>query len=226
MSEAWVVLETSGRGGQVGLFVVGRPSGEIGLDPARRHNRDLVPAIDTLLADARLKPADLSGVMVSVGPGSFTGLRVGVMTAKALAWALDCRLVPVPTFHAIAEQSPDEATTVDVISDALKGLVYAQGFRRTEVGWEPTDELRIVSAVEWAVQLSAGSWVSGPGVGLHAATIPADSTCVPAEIRTATVAGVFRVGLRLTPLSRDQINGLEPLYLRPSSAEEAANRKN
>ena len=225
MSEAWVILETSGRGGHVGLAVDDRVAGEVALDPARRHNRDLAPAMATLLADAGLKPADLAGVMVSVGPGSFTGLRVGVMTAKSLAWALDCRLVPVPTFHAIAEQSPDDATTVDVISDALKGLVYAQRFYRSDVGWLPVNDLRIVPAVDWAGDLSDEVWVSGPGVGLHAAIIPADTPQVPPAVRTASVTGVLRVGLRTDPLTPSEIAGLEPLYLRPSSAEEAAARK-
>ena len=120
MSETWLLLETSGRGGRIGVAVAGRVVRSANLDAARRHNRDLAPAVAALL------PSDgLTGVMVSVGPGSYTGLRVGVMSAKALAYATGCRLVAVPTFHTIAEQTPPEATTVEVIADALQGQVYA-----------------------------------------------------------------------------------------------------
>jgi tRNA threonylcarbamoyladenosine biosynthesis protein TsaB len=163
----------------------------------------------------------LHGVMVSVGPGSYTGLRVGVMSAKALAYATGCRLVAVPTFHAIAEQAPAEAQTVDVIADALQGLVYAQRFRRADAGWEPADELRIEPFETWAAR--AGDWVSGPGVDGYAARVR--GSVVPAEARAPGLEALYRVGLRLEPLTAAEVMRLEPLYLRPSSAEEKAARK-
>src|SRR5690349_2476808 len=132
MSEPWLLIETSGRGGSVGLAVGGRVARSAALDPARRHNRDLAPTCGELLAAEGLRPADLHGVMVSHGPGSFTGLRVGLMSSKVLAYATGCRLVAVPTFHAVAEQAPAEAGVVDVIADALQGHVYVQRFRRAD----------------------------------------------------------------------------------------------
>ncbi len=225
MGERWLILETSGRGGRVGVAAGAQVVRSADLDPVRRHNRDLAPTAAALLEAERIKPADLTGVMVSVGPGSFTGLRVGVMSAKALAYATGCRLVAVPTFHTIAEQSPAEASVVEVISDALQGLVYAQRFRRVDVEhWEPADELRIEPASGWAGRLTADVWVSGPGVDLHDRAIPEAVPRVPAADRLPGLAAVYRAGLQRVPLNPAEVMRLEPLYLRPSSAEEKAAR--
>ena len=221
MDEPWLLLETSGRGGRVGL-AAGAAVAQKALDPARRHNRDLAPAVDELLRAAGLTPRQLRGVMVSVGPGSYTGLRVGVMSAKALAYATGCRLVAVPTFHAIAEQAPAGAQAVDVIADALQGLVYAQRFRRNDDGWAPADELRIEPFDAWAARAGDG-WVSGPGVDAYAARVR--GSVVSAEARVPGLEALYRVGLRLAPLTTAEVMRLEPLYLRPSSAEEKAARK-
>ena len=225
MDEPWLLLETSGRGGRVGLAAGGAVT-QAPLDPARRHNRDLAPAAAELLAAAGLAPKQLRGVMVSVGPGSYTGLRVGVMSAKALAYATGCRLVAVPTFHAIAEQSPPDAGHVDVVADALQGHVYVQRFRRVdEARWEPVNDLCIAYAALWASTLRPEIWVSGPGVEVHEKVIPAETLRVVAENRAPQLESLFRVGLRLPPLTRDDVMRLEPLYLRASSAEEKAAKK-
>lgn len=222
MSEPWIILETSGRGGAVGLALEGRIVGEAALDPARRHNRDLAPAVAELLSAHSLTPRQVFGVMVGVGPGSYTGLRVGIMSAKALAWATGCRLVAVPTFHAIAEQSPPPANAVEVISDALQGLVYVQRFRGDGGKWEPANELKIELASTWAQQLGEGACVSGPGVAVYHAMIPPTVLRVGVEHRTPAISAMFRVGLRFPAVSESELMQLEPLYLRGSSAEEKA----
>lgn len=221
MSETWLLLETSGRGGRVGIAVAGQVARAAGLDPARRHNRDLAPAVAELLRAVGRSPRELAGVMVGVGPGSYTGLRVGVMSAKALAYATGCRLVAVPTFHVLAEQAPPEAPVVDVIADALQGLVYAQRFQRNGE-WEPASELRIVPGREWAGQLPDGAWVTGPGVTVCEQLIRENVPRVEAARRVPDLETVLRVGLRLPALAAAEVMQLEPLYLRGSSAEEKA----
>src|SRR5438128_2592286 len=109
MSETWLMIETSGKVGRVGLARGDGVVRAVELDATRRHARDLAPSVGDVLKDGGLKPTDLTGVMVSTGPGSYTGLRVGVMSAKALAYATGCRLVAVPTFAAIVNRAPDEA---------------------------------------------------------------------------------------------------------------------
>ena len=223
MSDPWLILETSGRGGQVGLALGGAVASQVALDPNRRHNRDLAPAVQHLLRGAGLSARSLVGVMVSVGPGSFTGLRVGVMSAKALAYALGCKLVAVPTFHAIAAQATVKATSLEVIADALKGLVYSQRFRRVgPARWEPVTELRIEPVGDWAMRLSPEAAVTGPGLDVHERSVPDSTERVEATGRVPGVEAVYRVGRELDPLGRNDLVKLEPLYLRPSTAEEKA----
>jgi tRNA threonylcarbamoyladenosine biosynthesis protein TsaB len=224
MSEPWLLLETSGRGGRVGLARGERVVRRADLDPARRHNRDLAPTAAALLEAEQLRPSDLAGVMVSVGPGSYTGLRVGVMSAKMLAYATGCRLVAVPTLPVIAEQTPAAAAVVDVIADALQGLVYVRRFERTGNEWRAQNELRIEPVGEWVRQLRADIWTSGPGVAVYDAQIPATNPRVPIADRLPGLDALARVGRRLAPLTSDEIMRLEPLYLRGSSAEEKAAR--
>jgi tRNA threonylcarbamoyl adenosine modification protein YeaZ len=91
VSEVWLILETSGRVGLVGLARDGRVVRSARLDETRRHARDLAATIDAVLKAEGAGPKDLHGVMVGLGPGSYTGLRVGIASAKVLAYALGCR---------------------------------------------------------------------------------------------------------------------------------------
>ncbi len=197
----------------------------VALDDTRRHARDLAATVDAVLKAESLKPADLTGVMVGRGPGSYTGLRVGLMSAKAVTYALGCELRAVDTFAAIAEQTPAEARTAWVIADALQGLVYTQRFTLNADGWSAADELRIVPFDEWASLVAAETWVSGPGVKVYSDRIPRECPLVAEADREPRVENVFAVGMKLKPLTRENMFALEPLYLRGSSAEEKAKGK-
>src|SRR5262249_4022349 len=122
----WLVLETSGKVGQVALAVDQIIRARCRLEVARRHARDLAPAVSELLAEQGWNPRDLTGVIVSRGPGSYTGLRVGIMSAKTMAYATGCVLVGVETFEAIASQAPEAVTSLEVIADAQQDKVYIQ----------------------------------------------------------------------------------------------------
>jgi tRNA threonylcarbamoyladenosine biosynthesis protein TsaB len=225
MSESWLVLETSGRVARVGLARGGAVVRAVQLDDTRRHARDLAPTVKAMLEAESLAPANLTGIMASRGPGSYTGLRVGLMSAKALAYAVGCKLVAVDTFAAIAEQSPAEAEEVWVIADALQNHVYIQRFDRRASGWNPADELRIARVEDWLNWAAPGTWITGPGVNVYADRIPKECRLVPETDHEPRVESVFAVGARLPALSRAELFALEPLYLRGSSAEEKAKRE-
>lgn len=223
MKENWLILETSGRVARVGLVRANAIAHRAELDSSRRHARELVPTIDAMLKAESLRPADLTGVMVSRGPGSYTGLRVGLATAKALAYATGCELRAVDTFAAIAVQASAEAKQVWVIADALQNQVYAQEFALRHDGWLPSSQLAIWPVGEWiAKRLPVGVHVSGPGVSVYESQLPSTTPRVPEPDREARIESVFAVGLRRTPLTREELFALEPLYLRGSSAEEKA----
>ena len=221
MSENWLLIETSGRVGKIGLAVNGVVRATE-LDATRRHARDLTATVEALLHAETLRVSDLTGVMVARGPGSYTGLRVGLISAKALAYAIGCELRAVDTFAAIAAQAPAEAAALWVIADALQGQIYLQRFTRGAGGWLPTDNLRIETAAD--VLPKCDVWISGPGVKVHAATVPRECQHVPEAEREARVESLFAVGARQQSLTRAEVFLLEPLYLRGSSAEEKAKR--
>ena len=220
MTGNWLILETSGRVGQVGLARGGAVVRTVVLDDRRRHARDLAGAVSGVLADKSLRPVDLNGIVVGRGPGSYTGLRIGLMSAKALAYALDCELRAVETFAAIAAQAPPPATSLWVIADALQGHVYAQPYAKRENVWVSTGDLRIEPAADWAARVRAGDWVSGPGVTEHRERISRIGSVVAEADREPRIECLFRVGMRTQKLSRAEVFALEPLYLRGSSAEE------
>ena len=221
MSENWLLIETSGRVGKLGL-ARGGVVRAAELDATRRHARDLTATVDSLLKADGLRPADLTGVMVSRGPGSYTGLRVGIISAKALAYATGCKLVAADTFAAIAVQAPPEARALWVIADALQGQIYLQRFVRSPQTWAATDELRIARADEEFPKVPAGDWLSGPGVKVYAERLPPGCQLVPEADREPTVESLFRAGQGFPPLTREELFALEPLYLRGRSAEEKA----
>ena len=221
MPESWLVLETSGRVAKVGLAREGAVVRSVKLDDMRRHARDLAATVESILKTEAIPPAELTGVMASRGPGSYTGLRVGLMSAKALAYATGCRIVAVDTFAAIAERSPPEAKGVWVVADALKNLVYVQSYSRTASGWHAADALRILPFEEWLPQAEE-KWISGPGLAVYADRLPRECRRVEEVDREPQVENVFAVGKRLAGLSREEMFALEPLYLRGSSAEEKA----
>jgi tRNA threonylcarbamoyladenosine biosynthesis protein TsaB len=221
----WLILETSGRTGQVGLARNGVVVAVRRLDDRRRHARDLAATVDQLLQAYSIAPPEVTGVMVGQGPGSYTGLRVGIISAKAFAYATGCQLVAVETFAAIAEQAPAEADTLWVVADALQGDIYLQAFTRRGGSWQAENELRIDRAEQWLPTAPPGIWLSGPGVAMYAPRIPPHCRLVPEPDREPRVDSVFAVGRRRLPLTRPELFALEPLYLRGSSAEEKAKRQ-
>jgi tRNA threonylcarbamoyladenosine biosynthesis protein TsaB len=215
-----LVLETSGRVGQVGvargqeLLAVRR------LDEARRHARDLAPAVADLLAGQAWKPGEVQAVIVSRGPGSYTGLRVGIASAKVFAYATGSAFLAVDTFAAIAAQAPEGVARLDVLADAQQGQIYVQSFVRAD-DWQTVTPLAIRAFGEWLAQRDPASGVTGPGVPVYAEHLPTHVPRLPPETWHPNVASVLRLGLaRYRAGERDDAWAAEPLYLRPSSAEQ------
>jgi tRNA threonylcarbamoyladenosine biosynthesis protein TsaB len=215
-----LLIDSSERIGQVGLAVGERLLASRRLDPRRRHVRDLTPAIAEILAEVNLTPRDLAAVAVTLGPGSYTGLRVGLMTAKGLCYALGRPLVPVPTFPVVAWAVRLPVISLSVVSDALRGSLYEQRFERATPAdpWRAATELRIVSRNEWLASPRVAA-VAGPGVALIERELPEGILRAPERAPTLkALAALARTASAVTESAA--LFALEPIYLRPSSAEE------
>ena len=218
-----LILETSGRVGQVAVAEGPHLLGVRCLEESRRHARDLAPAVADLLASQGWPPRDLHGVLVSRGPGSYTGLRVGIMSAKTLAYATGCALLAIDTFTAIAVQAPDEALCVDVVADAQQGKVYVERFERlaADAPFQSRQPLCIRPFAEWLALVAPPMWASGPGLRIQEGRFPEGVRVAPPSCWDPKPETLLQLGLaRYVKGDRDDFWALEPLYLRPSSAEE------
>jgi len=108
--------------------------GEISLNLQTTHSERLMPSIRDLLEEASLKIHDLQGIALGLGPGSFTGLRIGVSTVKGLAYALKIPVVGVSTLEALAGNAVYHSSTICPLLDARKKEVYAAFFRGSDQG--------------------------------------------------------------------------------------------
>lgn len=218
-----LALETSGLAGDVALAEDEDVVAQKTFPPPRRHTQLLIPTIAHLLASLNWKPADLQLITVSTGPGSYTGLRVGVTCAKILAYATGAQVVGVNTLEVIAENCPSTARRISVISDAQRREVYTADLMRDEqTGILHVTQSTTITAVErWAASLIPATVVLGPGLRKYCAWVPPSCTVLDEQAWDPRAATVARRGWRAYQSGyRENLLALQPLYLRRSAAEE------
>lgn len=220
-----LVLETSTDLGVVGVCAGdgARAGGEtLG---GRRHGRDLIPLIKAKLGHLGLAIRDLELIGIGLGPGSYTGLRIGVTAAKIMAYAAGATIVGFDSLEAVAQNAPAEAREVAVIGDAQGDDLYVAEFRRVETGAPLVAQgpSRVQSIASWLDRRAAGQIVLGPALESPRirALMPPDLECLGPEFHRPRWEAVLELALALHV--RGVLNDpwtLEPDYLRHSSAEE------
>jgi tRNA threonylcarbamoyladenosine biosynthesis protein TsaB len=220
-------LETSGLSGSIALDCDGVIEQRELATQGRRHAQTLIAEMRDLLQAHGLRPADVNALAVSIGPGSFTGLRVGVVCAKTFAYATKCRVIAVDTLAAVAQQAPSEFARLWIVSDAQRGDFFTARYTRTATGWQREGDLQIVHGRSWLPTLSASDVVAGPAVNRITDTEPIAARIVrDAWTTRPTAAAVIELARpRLAAGETDDFWSLAPLYIRPSAAEEKAATK-
>jgi len=215
-------IETSGLAGGIALFRGDVSLGEAQLEEApRRHAQTLVAQIGTLVRAAGYRARDLSAVAVSIGPGSFTGLRVGAVCAKTLAYATGCRLAAVDTLRAIAANSPADVACVHVLADALRGDAYVASYQRTDGTWTAQEAPALAAAAAWLAERRPGDVISGPGLSVYSANVPPECRQLPPDRWIPRARIVAQLGLeQLVRGEAADCATFVPFYLRRSAAEE------
>ena len=117
------------------------------------HAERLPVIIDRIVNDAGIALHDLKGVAVSMGPGSFTGLRIGMSVAKGLVYGLDIPLLAVPTMEALVSLVPEYYSMACVMLVARKGEVYEGLFQRKQGAWQQVRPYGVVPETEIATDL-------------------------------------------------------------------------
>src|SRR5262249_5544477 len=144
------------------------------LDTRLRSAQTLAPAIVLLLEKVGWRPSHIELVAVATGPGSFTGLRVGVATAKLFAYAVGAEVLGVNTLEVIAAQYSAAADGAELwaVLDAQRNQVFAGRFKRDKVGWQWQGETVLLDNSAWVAELQSGQIVSGPVLEKLAGKLP------------------------------------------------------
>lgn len=215
-------LETIAAAGSVALLDDERIVAELELDTVRRSAQSLAPGIAHLLERAGWRPADVELVAVASGPGSFTGLRIGITTAKAFAYAVGCHVVGVNSLLTVAARAPREPGAVSAAIDAQRGELFVADFQRQPDGQlTGVETTRIVDAKQWLASLPGGAALTGPGLSKHLAAIPQGTILVEAALWSPTASIVGQLGRGLV-LAGQGVSPFElvPQYFRRTAAEE------
>jgi len=193
----------------VGDRVLGAVSEEIG----RGHVERLMAVIDAALAEASVEIGTIGRVGVTVGPGSFTGIRVGVSAARGLALALGCPAVGISTLEAIGITTAiSHHRSVLAVIDAKRGEVYAQLFAPDGKAAGKA----VAIAPERAAELAAGAGAALTGSG---ASIVAAGASQPMDVLSDTASVAIGTVARLAALCRPPFESPKPFYLRGPDAK-------
>lgn len=219
-------IETSGPTGSIALGAGGQLLAETSFAATAGHARNLLPLADRLCREAGWKPRDLNECHVSIGPGSFTGLRVAVTLARHLALACGVRVVAVPTLESIAWNLVDAEPTVRgpiaVFVEARKGMVFAARFEVTTGTLTVLDGPAMVTPSQYLATTPRPSHVTGSGAAQYLQLLKTNGIEIAAEPLWASRArGILALGSRRAQLGFfTEPSSLTPLYVRRPEAEE------
>jgi len=226
-----IAIETSCRKGGVALGLGDRIVAAADFDASTRHAAQLITRMDELLKDRDLRPGDLDHVYVSVGPGSFTGTRIGVTVARTLAQAVEkVRCVAVSTPVAIAQNAAELSWQhLAVVLDVRDSLIYARTFTRKDGRIEPADEGRVVSAEEFLAAAPRPLTLIGEGLSYHDLLV--ESVTIPAADETSlhmpNAESLWQVGHAKAAAGEfTDYRQLLPVYARKPQAQRLWERRN
>ncbi len=217
-------LETSTQTGSVALMTEQMLVAEYTLTTKLTHAERLFSAIDHLFQTAALPLNELGGIAVARGPGSFTGLRIGVTTAKSLAYSLNIPVVGVSSLDALAAQYLYSPQLLCPILDARKKEVYTACYRNVGAQVARLGDEAVLSPAELAERITEPALFLGDGVPPYRRQL---ETLLGERARFADAAHLTpRASLvaalawpRFQQGATDDVFSLTPCYIRKSDAE-------
>ena len=219
-----LALETATMAGSAAIVQDEELPGEIRVNISVAHAERLMPSIEYLLNASRISIKDIDAFAVSIGPGSFTGLRIGLSTAKGFSYSTGKPIISVPTLDAFARALPFCPHSICPMLDARKNEVYAGLYK-----WESGICTKIVSETainpaDFLRQIKGPIVFMGEGARIYkklieevlgdAALFAPASKMIPSASAVGEIAlEKFKKGIIADPVS------LSPFYLRKSEAE-------
>jgi tRNA threonylcarbamoyladenosine biosynthesis protein TsaB len=220
-----LAIETSGRIGSVALAENGAVLQEQSFPHGLQHAAQILPTIDRLCSNHHWKPTDLEELYVSAGPGSFTGLRIGITLAKTLAFAIGAKIVAVPTVQVLAQNAPEDSRHLILVLDAKRDQIFTARFERTAPNqpWQEREPAHLDSLTAMLHRTPKPVHLLGEGIPHHQKFIPHDPTIhiTPQptwQPRAAAVAQIGHHHARQNHFTNPDL--FTPTYIRKPEAEE------
>ena len=226
-----LAFESSAKAASVALLKDGALLGEYFQNSGQTHSRTLLKMAEDLLRNCDLTVSDLDAVAVANGPGSFTGLRIGIAAAKGIAWGREIPCVGVSTLEAMAESAYPVDGVIVCCMDARRNQVYNAVFRRENGVLLRICEDRAVSVEELEKELKNNENMKnlvgdGALVCYNALENKNSYSLVPEHIRMQRASGVALAAMKqLQNGNVPDAASLTPNYLRLSQAERERNNK-
>ena len=210
-----MAIETATKAASVAVISDEKFLAEIICESSAAHSETLMPQIEEVLKISGAEKID--AVAVSIGPGSFTGLRIGLAAAKSLAYAWKIKIVGVETLQAISYHFPN--SKVLSMIDAQKNRAYVQKFvngeKFSEIEINPIDEI-----VTSAGKIDGEIFLCGDVLHKIKIPLPENVKLAPINLRMPRAVNVALCGKKLLDEGKfDNVMNLEPLYVRRSEAE-------
>lgn len=222
-----LAIESTGLTGSVALLEQDRLLAERDLPQDQRSAQSLVPTIQSVLADSGWPVRGVELIAVAQGPGSFTGLRVGITAAKTLAYAIGGQVLGIDTLECLAAQAEPSAAALRIhaILDAQRNQLFAASF-----GWATGEPFprrltatHIADIAPWLKEVAPGDYVIGPAAVKIQASLPDGVRVADVNASAPRAVTVGRLAWRDYELGRrDDLWKLLPHYHRLSAAEEKA----
>jgi tRNA threonylcarbamoyladenosine biosynthesis protein TsaB len=227
-----LAVETSGRIGTVAIALGEQMLAEAAFSSPMRHSAEIFPAVSSLLDRFGRKPREIEHIYISIGPGSFTGLRIAVTMAKTMHLANAAKIVTVDTLDVIAANATnylkEKNTAIEKIAtilDAKRGQFFIAVYQNKEGQWERILPACLITAPQFLEKFAVAErpiWLLGEGLVYYKDKFKADGIHFLDESYWSPRAGkVHQLGWEkaLAGQLADALT-LQPAYLRKPEAEE------
>lgn len=215
-----LAIETSSKVSSVAVVDKDRLFAEITTESKLTHSKTLVPHTESVLKLANIEKSDLIGIAVSIGPGSFTGLRIGLAAAKAFAYALNIPIYGVPTLRSLAYHFPAPNMKIIATMDAQKNMVYRESYEFSQNELKIIDKIEVLpieSVCQEILNCDNNIMLVGEKSEKIFESVNKDNVYLaPFYQRMPRAALVAKYAFESEP---DNLMNLEPLYIRKSEAE-------
>ena len=197
---------------------------EYNISMGMTHSEGLLPQLEQLLQRTRISKEEIELLAVSMGPGSFTGLRIGLATVEAMAYTWKCSLHGVNTLKALAYNLPLEGLVLSPVLDAQKGNYYQAVYQWQSGKLVELAPLQVVNKEELVARITTYNQkavILGECKKLAALPLPEQVSIAPSSLVMPKASSVALLAQEeYDPEADKKIFGLEPYYVRRSEAEE------